>query len=89
MRDLDVDYLKIDGEFVRAMAIDPVNQTLVKTMVDMGKILGKKIVAEYVENEITLKLLRELRVDLVQGYFLGRPKPLVECPGIRHHRSNK
>ena len=89
LRDLDVDYLKIDGEFVRAMAIDPVNQTLVKTMVDMGKILGKKIVAEYVENEITLKLLRELRVDLVQGYFLGRPKPLVECPGIRHHRSNK
>jgi len=79
LRDLDVDYLKIDGEFIRNITIDPVNQALVKTMVDMGKILGKQIVAEFVENEATLKILEDLDIDFAQGYLIGRPRPLDEC----------
>ena len=79
LRDLDVDYLKIDGEFIRNITIDPVNQALVKTMVDMGKILGKQIIAEFVENEATLKILEDLDIDFAQGYLIGRPRPLGDC----------
>lgn len=79
LRDLDVDYLKIDGTFIQDMAVDPVNQTLVKTMVDMGRILGKQIIAEFVEDEATLKALEGLGVDFVQGYFIGHPGPLRDC----------
>ncbi len=81
LRDLDVDYLKIDGEFVRSMATDPVNRAMVQTMLDMGKLLNKKVVAEFVENRATLNLLKEMGVDFVQGYFIGRPGPLDEFVG--------
>lgn len=79
LRDLDVDYLKIDGEFVRNMVTDQVNQALVRTMVDMGKILGKQIIAEVVENQATLNMLKDIGVDFVQGYFIGRLVPLEDC----------
>ena len=78
LRDLAVDYLKIDGEFIRHMVTDPVNIDLVRAMLDMGKILGKEVIAEFVENNATLKLLEELGMDWVQGYFIGRPMPLLE-----------
>jgi len=50
----------------------------VRAMLDMGKILGKEVIAEFVENNATLKLLEELGMDWVQGYFIGRPMPLLE-----------
>ena len=66
------------------MASDPVNLDLVRTMLDMGKIPGKEVVAEFVENNATLILLNELGIDWVQGYFIGRPQPLLECLTYRN-----
>lgn len=76
LRDLPVDYLKIDGEFVREIASDSVSHSLVRSINDIAQIVGKKTIAEYVENDTTLKLLQEIGVDFAQGYFVGRPGDL-------------
>jgi len=57
-----VDYLKIDGSFVRNVDKDPVNRALVQAMNAVARVLGKKTVAEFVENENILKVLQELEI---------------------------
>lgn len=76
LKNLPVDYLKIDGTFVRGIASDPVNRTLVGNINDIGHLLGKQTIAEYAEDEATLKELIELGVDYAQGYGIHRPEPL-------------
>lgn len=71
-----VTYLKIDGSFIRDLPCDPVDQHLVKAAVEVAKGLGKKTIAEYVGNRETLELLAEYGVDYVQGYHIGRPRPV-------------
>jgi diguanylate cyclase (GGDEF)-like protein len=68
-----VDYLKIDGQFVRGLHHDPIDLVLIKAMVDISKQLGKAVIAEYVDSMETLRLLNDLGVDFVQGYLIGRP----------------
>ncbi|MDE2090023.1 MAG: EAL domain-containing protein, partial [Gammaproteobacteria bacterium] len=75
MKQFPVDYLKIDGAFITNLAGDPVDQALVKSMVDIARTLGKETIAEFVENERNLSLLKELGVDYAQGYYIGRPSP--------------
>lgn len=75
LKALPVDLLKIDGSFVRSLASDAVDQALVKSMNEVAHALGKKTIAEFVEDERTLTLLREFGVDYAQGYHLGRPGP--------------
>ncbi len=75
---LPVDYLKIDGSFVRNLPHDTVDQHLVKAMVEVSRGLGKKTIAEFVENEETLRLLREYGVDYAQGYHIGKPRHVSE-----------
>jgi len=72
-----VDILKIDGGFITDLDNDPVDQMLVKSMIDIAHSLGKKTVAEFVERESTLELLRGYGVDFVQGYLVGKPQPKV------------
>jgi EAL domain-containing protein (putative c-di-GMP-specific phosphodiesterase class I) len=79
LKSLEVDYLKIDGSFIRNLAHDPVDQHLVQAMVHLGRSLGKKMIAEWVEDEETLNLLQEYGVDCAQGYHIGRPQPLPEA----------
>ncbi len=69
-------YLKIDGSFIRNLPNDTADQHLVKSMVEMACGLGKETVAEFVGDQATLDLLRELGVDHGQGYFLGKPGPI-------------
>jgi diguanylate cyclase (GGDEF)-like protein len=76
LKNLPVDYLKIDGTFVRGIATDPVNRTLVGNINDIGHLLGKQTIAEYAEDEATLAELVELGVDYAQGYGIDRPQPL-------------
>ncbi len=78
LKHLPVDYLKIDGSFIRNLLHDTVDQHLVKAMVEVARGLGKKTVAEYVECEETVRLLREFGVDYAQGYYIGEPRPLSE-----------
>ncbi len=70
---LAVQILKIDGMFIRDLPNNPDNQAFVKAMIDVASGLRKRVVAEFVEDAATLKMLQELGVDLVQGYHLDRP----------------
>ncbi|NLL19548.1 MAG: EAL domain-containing protein, partial [Clostridia bacterium] len=74
LKHLPVDYLKIDGNFIRELTSNKVDQQLVKFMVEVAKGLNKKTVAEFVENEQTVRLLQEYGVDYGQGYYFGKPE---------------
>ena len=76
LKNLDVDYLKIDGSFVRNLSKDPVDKHLVMAMVHLAGSLGKRTIAEFVEDAETLEMLRSIGVDCAQGFHIGRPKPL-------------
>ena len=77
LKHLPFDYLKIDGEFVRGCVTDRTDQLVIQAVVDIARGLGKRTVAEMVGDEETLELVRELGVDYVQGFHLGRPAPLA------------
>ena len=76
LKTLPVDYLKIDGFFVRDMTEDQINYELVKSINDIGHVMGKKTIAEFVESQETLQALREIGVDYAQGFGIARPKPI-------------
>jgi EAL domain-containing protein (putative c-di-GMP-specific phosphodiesterase class I) len=73
LKKLKVDYLKIDGSFVRDMLRNEVDVALISSMNETSRLLGIKTIAESVENEETLNKLREIGVDYVQGYHTGSP----------------
>jgi PAS domain S-box-containing protein len=74
LKHLPVSYLKIDMEFVRDLAADPADKQVVKAIVDVASNFGIKTIAEGVESEETLEVLRGLGVDYAQGFHLGRPE---------------
>lgn len=76
---LPVDYLKIDGAFVKGMVDDPVDYAMVQAINTVGHVMGIKTIAEYVENDAILEKLRELGVDYAQGYGISRPCPMAQC----------
>ena len=78
LKNLQVDYLKIDGMFVKDMLVDPIDSAMVKSINDIGHVMGMTTIAEFVENDEVLKVLAELQVDFVQGYGIGRPMPIDE-----------
>lgn len=73
LKHLPVDLLKIDGSFIRQLPDSLDDQVIVRAITQVAAGFGKKIVAEYVENELTLDLLREYGIDFAQGYHIGRP----------------
>lgn len=75
---LPVDYLKIDGEFIRHLDRSDIDQRMVRAMVQIARAVGMQTIAEFVESAETLELLRECGVDFVQGYHLARPAPVDE-----------
>ena len=77
LKALPVDYLKIDGVFVRGIATNAINRAMVKAINEVGHVMGLKTVAEYVENAETLAIIRELGIDYAQGYAVGSPRPLT------------
>lgn len=76
LKNLPVDFLKIDGEFVRDIATNPINLAMVKSINEIGHVMGKKTIAEYVEDKQTVNLLKEIGVDYAQGFIFSRPEPL-------------
>jgi len=76
LKDLPADYIKLDGSFIQNLHRDKIDRTLVKSMIDVIQALGKKAVAEYVENEAILDILKSMGVDFVQGYHIGHPLPI-------------
>jgi diguanylate cyclase (GGDEF)-like protein/PAS domain S-box-containing protein len=78
LKTLPVDYLKIDGQFVADVAVDPVDRSMVDAITKVGAALGIATIAERVENAAVLDVLGALKVDYVQGYHLERPRPIEE-----------
>jgi EAL domain-containing protein (putative c-di-GMP-specific phosphodiesterase class I) len=78
LKRFDVDYLKIDGSFVRDLATDAGNRIFVKAVCDVARALNKQVVAEWVENRETLAILNEMGTLYGQGYLFHRPAPLWE-----------
>ncbi|HMM75827.1 MAG TPA: EAL domain-containing protein [Gammaproteobacteria bacterium] len=76
LKSLPVDFVKIDGSFVRDIANDSIDLAMVKSINDIGHVMGKKTIAEFVEDENVLALLKVVGVDYAQGYEIGRPTPL-------------
>jgi diguanylate cyclase (GGDEF)-like protein/PAS domain S-box-containing protein len=77
LKNLPLDYLKIDGSFMRNLARDPVNQTMVTAMIKLARTLNFKVIAEQVEDTAALDAARRIGVDYLQGYAIGRPQPLM------------
>ena len=78
LKTLPVDFLKIDGFFVSEMQQDRINFELVKSINDIGHVMGMRTIAEFVENDQTLEMLREIGVDYAQGYGIDKPKPIKD-----------
>jgi PAS domain S-box-containing protein len=77
LKNLPLSYLKIDVDFVRDLATNPANRHVVAAIVSLAKAFGLQTIAEGVENEETVALLRNNGVDYAQGFHLGRPEPVV------------
>ena len=77
LRRFPIDFLKIEGDFIVNLVNDPRDQAFVQSMCALARRLGIRVVAEFVESRETLDLLREMGVDLAQGYHIGRPGPAI------------
>ncbi|MEL7450190.1 MAG: EAL domain-containing protein [Pseudomonadota bacterium] len=76
LKALSMDYLKIDGALTRNLDGDEVNQTMVAAMIDLARTLDIQVIAEQVEDQSSLQAIRSMGVNFVQGYVIGRPRPL-------------
>lgn len=76
LKNLPVDYLKIDGSLIKDLDKDPINVTMVNSINHIGHSMGLKTIAEYVENDAVLNILSDMQVDYVQGYGIEKPIPL-------------
>jgi EAL domain-containing protein (putative c-di-GMP-specific phosphodiesterase class I) len=75
LKSLEVDFIKIDGSFVRSMMEDEIDSSIVEAVNNIGHIAGIQTIAEFVENEAILQKLTTLGVDFAQGWAIERPQP--------------
>jgi len=93
LKHIPVEYIKIDGSFIRNMANNRIDQAMVKSIIQIAKAIGKQTIAEYVEDGETLTMLHELGVDYAQGFHIGEPaetlqgKPM-DCKAARPNEIN-
>ena len=89
LKHLPVDELKIDRSFVRDLLHDEADAAIVQSVVDLGRRLGLRTVAEGVEDEETLERLAAFGVTLAQGFHIARPLPAAELATLRHRRPRR
>ncbi len=77
LKHLPVDFVKIDGSFVKDMLDDPMDRAMVEAINHIGHVMGKSTIAEFVENDDILQVLREIGVDYAQGYGVAKPRPFL------------
>jgi len=80
LKTLPMDYLKIDGSFIRNLAADSVNQAVVAAMIELSRSLHFRIVAEQVEDQLSLDTVKKMGIDFVQGFIIAHPQPLSMTP---------
>jgi diguanylate cyclase (GGDEF)-like protein len=78
LKSLPVDFLKIDGSFIKDIVDNPVDLAIVRSINEIGQVMEKHTIAEYVESEAVAAKLREVGIDYYQGYFIGRPRSINE-----------
>jgi EAL domain-containing protein (putative c-di-GMP-specific phosphodiesterase class I) len=84
LKHLPVDFLKIDGGFVKDMSGDPIDHAMVEAINNIGHVMGLRTIAEHVEDEAALAAVRALGIDFAQGYVIEQPHPLPACrPPVR------
>jgi EAL domain-containing protein (putative c-di-GMP-specific phosphodiesterase class I) len=74
LKQLPVSFIKIDGAFVENLATDPADRAIVTSIAQIARAVGSATIAEHVRNAETLGVLREIGIDLAQGYYLGAPQ---------------
>ena len=77
LKNLEVDYIKIDGQFVKEITSNKVDLEMVRSMNNVGEVLGIKTIAEFVENQEIMEALGSINVDYAQGYHIGKPTPMA------------
>jgi diguanylate cyclase (GGDEF)-like protein/PAS domain S-box-containing protein len=80
LKQFPVDYLKIDGSFVRGILNDPIDREMVRSINEIGRLTGKQVIAEFAENPEIIETLRQLGVDYAQGYGIAQPSRLSKTP---------
>lgn len=85
LKNLELDYLKIDGRLVKDMVTDPIDRAMVEAIHNIGHVMKLKTIAEWVENDATQNLLKEMGVDYVQGFWLARPYQIDNKYPIKTH----
>lgn len=78
LKNLPVDFIKIDGAFVRDLLNDEASVSIVRSIADISRVMKIKSIAEFVENDAIRSKLREMDIDYVQGYGVGKPQPLAD-----------
>lgn len=78
LKNLPVDYLKIDGMFVKDIVEDLIDHAMVKSINEIGQVMGMQTIAEFVENDEIKGMLREIGVNYAQGYGIHKPQPFKE-----------
>ena len=78
LKDLPVQYIKIDGVFVRDMLENPLSEAIIQSVTSIANVINAATVAEHVENELVMQRLRLLHVDYVQGFVVGKPRPFAD-----------
>ncbi len=82
LKNLPVDYVKIDGDFVRDIMTDPIHLAMVRSINDIGHLMGKGTIAEFVESEAIKQELARVGIDFAQGYAVGKPRPLAQLTAV-------
>src|SRR5690606_16030457 len=77
LKNLPVDFIKIDGSFIRNIETDPVSYSIVRAVTDIGHQLGLQVIGEWVADERARDLLRGLSVDYAQGFAVHKPEPAL------------
>lgn len=80
LKKLPINYIKIDGSFVKDMLHDRIDRAMVEAINNIGHVMGIQTIAEFVEDEKTMIALQEMNVNFAQGYGIGKPEPLYNLP---------
>ena len=75
---MPVHLIKIDGAFIRRLTVNRTDQTIVRAIADIARIMGKRTIAEFVGDAETLELIREIGIDYGQGFHIGKPIANIE-----------
>jgi EAL domain-containing protein (putative c-di-GMP-specific phosphodiesterase class I) len=78
LKHFPVDFLKIDGSFVREILRDPIDREMVRSINEIGHLTGKQTIAEFAENAEIIQMLTSLGVDYAQGYGVAQPQRVLK-----------